>query len=51
MSRMRIFIDKQGRTSLKIPAFLRDKFGLKNHELVDIDTDGTRIIVTLLKKD
>lgn len=51
MSRMKLAIDKKGRTNVKIPAFLRDKFGLKNGDCVDIDTDGTRIIITPLKKD
>jgi bifunctional DNA-binding transcriptional regulator/antitoxin component of YhaV-PrlF toxin-antitoxin module len=49
MSRMKISVDKKGRTGLKIPAFLRDKFQLKNGDCVDVDTDGTRIIVTILK--
>ena len=51
MSRMKIYVDKKGRTGVKIPAFLRDKFKLENGDCVDVDTDETRIIITMLKKD
>jgi AbrB family looped-hinge helix DNA binding protein len=38
--------DKENRISLRLPAFLRDKFDLQNGDKVEIDTDGTRIIIT-----
>lgn len=50
MSRMKLAIDKKGRTNVKIPAFLRDKFGLKNGDFVDVDTDGTKIIIYVDKE-
>lgn len=41
--------DSQDKTYVYLPAFLRDKFNLHNGEMVDVDTDGTKIIVTILK--
>jgi bifunctional DNA-binding transcriptional regulator/antitoxin component of YhaV-PrlF toxin-antitoxin module len=38
--------DKRGRTSIIIPAFLRDKFDMQSTDTVDIDTDGRNIIIT-----
>jgi bifunctional DNA-binding transcriptional regulator/antitoxin component of YhaV-PrlF toxin-antitoxin module len=46
MSKAKVKQDEKGRTHLHIPAFLRDKFELKNGSSVEIDTDGTQIIVT-----
>lgn len=53
MADMTIFQDKRNRTFVYLPAFLRDKFNLKKGEIVDVDTDGTRIIITkkLYKKE
>ena len=50
MSEMRINRDKDGRTSVYIPSFLRDKFDLQNGDRVDFDTDGTNIIIKPIKK-
>lgn len=38
--------DNQNKAYVYLPAFLRDKFNLQNGEIVDIDTDGTRIIIS-----
>jgi antitoxin component of MazEF toxin-antitoxin module len=37
---------KRNGTFAYIPAFLCKKFDFQNGEIVDIDTDGTRIILT-----
>ena len=50
MSEMRINRDKDGRTSVYIPSFLRDKFDLQNGDKVEFDTDGTNIIMIPKKK-
>ncbi len=46
MAEMTIFQDKRNRTFIYLPAFLRDKFDLTKGDKVDVDTDGTRIIIT-----
>jgi AbrB family looped-hinge helix DNA binding protein len=46
MSKMRVSVDKQNKASVYIPAFLRDKFDIKNGDMVEVDTDGARIIMT-----
>ncbi|SFT78506.1 looped-hinge helix DNA binding domain-containing protein, AbrB family [Methanosarcina thermophila] len=51
MAEMRINRDKNNRTSIYLPAFLRDKFNLQNGSLVDIDTDGKNIIITPKNKN
>ncbi len=45
MVKHKVFRDKSGRTCLYIPAFLRDKFKLRNGDPVEIDTDGEKIIL------
>jgi AbrB family looped-hinge helix DNA binding protein len=46
MAGMTVYKDKQNRTFVYLPAFLRDKFNLQNGEIVEVDTDGTRIIIS-----
>jgi AbrB family looped-hinge helix DNA binding protein len=46
MSEMSVIQDKRKRTYVYMPAFLRDKFNLQNGDRVEVDTDGTRIIIT-----
>ena len=47
-----VFRDKKhNRTVIHIPSFLRDKFNLQNRDEVEIDTDGTSIIITPKKKE
>jgi AbrB family looped-hinge helix DNA binding protein len=46
MAEMRVKKDKQNRVYIYLPAFLRDKFNLQNRDTVDIDTDGSHIIIT-----
>jgi AbrB family looped-hinge helix DNA binding protein len=46
MSEMSVFQDKRNRTFIYVPAFLRDKFELKGGDKVEVDTDGTSIIIT-----
>jgi AbrB family looped-hinge helix DNA binding protein len=46
MAEMRVNRDKQNRVYIYLPAFLRDKFDLQNGDIVEIDTDGTHIILT-----
>jgi bifunctional DNA-binding transcriptional regulator/antitoxin component of YhaV-PrlF toxin-antitoxin module len=46
MTEMRVTKDKQNKVSVYFPAFLRDKFDLQNGDTVEVDTDGTRIIMT-----
>jgi AbrB family looped-hinge helix DNA binding protein len=46
MGEMTVYKDKKNRTFVYLPAFLRDKFNLQNGEIVEVDTDGTRIIIT-----
>ena len=46
MADMTIFQDKKNRTFVYLPVFLRDKFDLKKGKIVNVDTDGTRIIIT-----
>jgi len=50
MAEMRVNRDKDGRTSVYIPSFLRDKFDLQNGDKVEFDTDGTNIIMIPKKK-
>lgn len=50
MAEMTIFKDKRNRAFVYLPAFLRDKFDLQKGEKVEIDTDGTRIIITKKNK-
>jgi AbrB family looped-hinge helix DNA binding protein len=49
MSKMRVNRDKQEKVAIYIPAFLRDKFNFQNGDYVEVDTDGTRIIITKLE--
>ena len=44
---MRINRDNHNRTSVNLPSFLRDKFDLQDGDRVDVDTDGTKIIITV----
>jgi SpoVT / AbrB like domain. len=46
MAEMTVYQDKKNRTYVHLPAFLRDKFDLKKGDIVNVDTDGTRIIIT-----
>jgi antitoxin component of MazEF toxin-antitoxin module len=50
MAEVSINRDKDNRVSLRLPAFIRDMFDLQNSEKVDVDTDGTRIIIIPKKK-
>jgi AbrB family looped-hinge helix DNA binding protein len=43
--------DKKRRISIYLPASMRDLFNLKNGDRIDVDTDGTRIILTPKKQD
>lgn len=45
MVEMRINRDVKNRTSVNLPSFIRDKFGLLDGDRVTIDTDGDRIII------
>lgn len=50
MSPQTIFQDREQRTSVHIPAYLRDKFGLKKGSIVDVtDTEG-KIVITPIKE-
>lgn len=49
MVKMKVYRDQKNRTSVKIPAFLRDKFNLEGGCFVDVDTDGDKIIITPVK--
>ncbi|OPY16899.1 MAG: hypothetical protein A4E23_01646 [Methanomethylovorans sp. PtaU1.Bin073] len=43
---------KHNRTFLCIPAYLRDKFGLKKGSVVDVtDKEGTIVITPILEHD
>lgn len=46
MVKMRVNRDKKDRTSVNLPAFIREKFNLLDGMKADIDTDGSRIIIT-----
>lgn len=46
MVKMRVNRDNKDRTSVNIPSFIRDKFNLVCGCKVDVDTDGTKIIIT-----
>ncbi len=45
MAEMTILKDKRNRAFVYLPAFLRDKFDLQKGEKVDVDTDGTKILI------
>lgn len=45
MAEMRVNRDKKNRVYIYLPAFLRDKFDLQNGDKVEVDTDGTNIIL------
>lgn len=49
MVKMRVNRDKQDRTTINIPSFIREKFNLVNGGNVDVDTDGSRIIISLIE--
>jgi AbrB family looped-hinge helix DNA binding protein len=49
MVEMRVNRDKNGRTSFYVPSFIRDKHNLQNGDIVDVDTKGNKIIVTIKK--
>jgi AbrB family looped-hinge helix DNA binding protein len=49
MVKRRVNRDKQNRTLIFLPAAIRDKFNLQNGGSVDIETDGSRIIITPLE--
>ncbi|AGB48932.1 looped-hinge helix DNA binding domain, AbrB family [Methanomethylovorans hollandica DSM 15978] len=43
---------KNSRTFLCIPAYLRDKFGLKKGSIVDVtDTEGKIVITPIMEND
>jgi bifunctional DNA-binding transcriptional regulator/antitoxin component of YhaV-PrlF toxin-antitoxin module len=46
MVKMRVNRDKKGRTTVNVPSFIREKFKLEDGNGVDVDTDGSRIIIT-----
>jgi len=50
MAEMRVTRDKNGRTSFYVPSFIRDKFDLQNGDIVDVDTDGKKIIIKVKKQ-
>ena len=49
MSEMRVNKDKQGRICIYMPAYIRDKFKFENGDHVEVDTDGSRIILTKIE--
>jgi AbrB family looped-hinge helix DNA binding protein len=49
MVKMRVTRDTKGRTSVYIPSFIRDQYGIQNGDVMDVDTNGKEIIMTPLK--
>ncbi|WP_394698003.1 AbrB/MazE/SpoVT family DNA-binding domain-containing protein [uncultured Methanolobus sp.] len=50
MTERTIFQDRKHRTFLSIPAYLRDKFHLKNGDMVEINDTGGSIVITPIKE-
>jgi AbrB family looped-hinge helix DNA binding protein len=50
MTERTIFQDRNKRTYICIPAYLRDKFGLKKGDMVDVADTENSIVITPLKE-
>jgi AbrB family looped-hinge helix DNA binding protein len=49
MVKMKVYRDPKNRTSVKIPSFIRDKLNLEGGSYVDVDIEGSQIIITPIK--
>ena len=49
MPERKIYRSDKGITFFYMPAFLRDKFDMQKGDIVNVDTDGDKIIVEVLK--
>jgi AbrB family looped-hinge helix DNA binding protein len=50
MTERKIFQDRNHRTFLNIPAYLRDKFDLKKGDMVEVNDNGGSIVITPIKE-
>jgi AbrB family looped-hinge helix DNA binding protein len=49
MAERKIQIDKRNQAMVSLPSFIRDKFNLKQGEIVDVDLNGTNIVIKTRK--
>ncbi len=50
MTRRKITLTTHNRAFLSIPAYLRDKYGFKKGNIVDVTDENGRIVITPIKE-